>query len=165
MTSLLCCGGCDEARACAPGGCKRVATLAGGGRAWHMLASRTGMSRASPWTALEAGADADASARALRAAHERFFSDGRPGEVRPVVSASWRRCLRAGVAPGAGEPIVLGDAALRERRAASGLALVVPPLPDVLAGSGQLLIVTDAHGHLLWVDGDAPARARAERVA
>src|SRR6266542_2064261 len=107
------------------------------------------MSRPSPWIALEAGVDARASAQRLRRAHERFFSGADGAAVRPVISASWRRCVRAGVSPDAGEVPLLDRAALGQRRAASGLAAAVPGLREVLGGTGHLLIVTDADGHLL----------------
>jgi hypothetical protein len=125
------------------------------------------------WIALEAGADPEVSARALRAAHQRVFADAAaPGAgVRTVIGASWRRALRAGVAPGdaAADPAAgVDDAALEERREASGLAAVLPivrELVDVRAREARhLLIVTDAEGRVLWIEGARDLRASAERV-
>jgi hypothetical protein len=123
--------------------------------------------QASPWIALEAGADAEASALALAHVHEQFFSDAPvdPHAVRPVISASWRRCARAGVTPRDHDVLVLDDGELRERRAASGLESAVAALRELLGSSGGLLIVTDAEGHLLWVEGDRRARAQGADVA
>jgi hypothetical protein len=126
--------------------------------------------QASPWIALEAGADADASARALSHVHERFFGSAEPpsggaGPLRSVISASWRRCARAGVTPADHDVAVLDDGELRERRAASGLEAAVAALRELLDGTGHLMIVTDAEGHLLWVEGDRRARAQGADVA
>src|SRR5439155_268017 len=61
-----------------------------------------------------------------------------------------------------------GDA-LAERRRRSGLEPALPALRDLLGAHARdaryLLIVTDAVGHLLWVEGDRATRALAERVA
>ena len=104
------------------------------------------MPQASPWIALEAGADADASARALAHVHERFFADAPVDAhaLRSVISASWRRCARAGVTPSDHDVQVLDDGELRERRASSGLEPAVAALRELLGPSGGLLIVTDA---------------------
>jgi hypothetical protein len=125
----------------------------------------------SVWVALEAGADPAASARALRGAHERFFDGGervRSG-VRSIISASWRRSQRAGVLPEIGAaPVPLFDDALAERRERSGLAATLPVVRDLVGLSTRearhLLIVTDAQGHLLWVEGARELRRAAEGV-
>jgi hypothetical protein len=126
------------------------------------------------WVAVEAGADPDASARALRAAHERFFSsptDAEPrGGVRTVIAASWRRSLRAGAADGvAAAPAVVDDAALEARRRASGLAGALPALRELVDvqthEARHLLIVTDPDGRLLWIEGARELRTAAEGVA
>jgi hypothetical protein len=124
------------------------------------------------WIALEAGVDPDASARALRRAHERFFAGAadEPTPVRTVIGASWRRAARAGVAPdasgSAGAP--LDEPAVSERRRASGLAAALPLLRDLVDVEARearhLLIVTDAEGRLLWVEGARELRRAAERA-
>jgi hypothetical protein len=121
----------------------------------------------SPWIALEAGVDAEASARTLADVHERFFAQApvRSPALRPVISASWRRCARAGVTPADQDVAVLDDGELRERRVASGLEPAVTALREVLRSSGGLMIVTDAEGHLLWVEGDRAARDQGASVA
>jgi hypothetical protein len=122
------------------------------------------------WVALEAGADPAASARALRAEHERFFTDGEPAPdgVRSIIGASWRRSLRAGVAPELCAAPVLLDDALGERRARSGLADAMPIVRDLVGVSTRearnLLIVTDTEGHLLWIEGARELRRAAESV-
>jgi hypothetical protein len=123
------------------------------------------------WVALEAGADPATSARALRAAHERFFDGRERGHdgVRSIISASWRRSQRAGVGPDlVAGTAALSDDALEAHRDASGLAGIVPFVRDLAGVSTRearhLLIITDAQGHLLWVDGARELRRSAERV-
>jgi hypothetical protein len=129
------------------------------------------MPSANPWVAVEAGADVPARERALRRLHEGFFAEAtngeRPAALRSVIAASWRRCRRAGVEPEAGcAPLALAGDALVERRVQSGLAPAVPVLRELLGhDSRHLLIVTDAAGHLLWVEGDRASRRLAERVS
>jgi hypothetical protein len=121
-----------------------------------------------PWLALEAGADPAERSRTLRRAHEAFVHHGADGGagggVRRVVGASWWRSLEARVDPdGSAAPIDLADRDLEAYRAAHPLAAVLPLLRDVLGDTGdQLMAVTDAAGRLLWVEGQAVLRHRAE---
>lgn len=126
---------------------------------------------------MESGADLVARELSLRELHERFFATGdggvrAPEGVRSVIAASWRRSQRAGVAPASADgyaPLPLDGAALGEARRRSGLAAAVPALRELLGIDGgdghHLLVVTDAAGDLLWVEGDRATRAEAERVA
>jgi hypothetical protein len=135
------------------------------------------LSLRSPWIAIEAGANVVAQQRSLRRVHEGFFSDPtapgqRPAELRSVIAASWRRCRRAGLEPETPDwcaPFALDGDALAEQRLQSGLESAVPVLRDLLGAhardSHHLLIVTNADGHLLWVEGDHSIRRKAEEVA
>ena len=130
----------------------------------------------SPWLAVEAGADLVARQRRLHRAHETFFGGaknrgGESGSVRSVIAASWRRSQRAGVEPEASAgcaPDWLDADGLTARRSESGLESAVPLLRELLGAHAcdthHLLIVTDAAGHLLWVEGDRVTRGRAERI-
>ena len=126
-----------------------------------------------PWLAVEAGADVTAHQRSLRRVHELYFTGAREARaLRSVIDASWRRSRRAGVEPEAPDgcaPFALDGDALAERRRRSGLEPALPALRDLLGAHARdarhLLIVTDAAGHLLWVEGDRATRALAERVA
>jgi len=130
----------------------------------------------SPWLAVEAGADLVARQQLLHRAHETFFGgatdrDGDSGSVRSVIAASWRRSQRAGVEPEASAgcaPYRLDASGLTERRSESGLEPAVPMLRKLLGAHASdahhLLIVTDAAGHLLWVEGDRVTRGLAERI-
>ena len=134
------------------------------------------MSPQSPWVAVEAGADLLARQRLLRRLHETFFSGASGPEsesafARSVIAASWRRSLRAGVDPECSRgcaPHELDPDALAERRAQSCLEPALPVLRQILGSHARdahhLLIVTDAAGRLLWVEGDRHTRGLAEEV-
>ncbi|MBB1245907.1 GAF domain-containing protein [Streptomyces durbertensis] len=120
-----------------------------------------------PWLALEAGADPVERAGAVRRAHSAFLADGTVQEpVRSVVADSWRRCAGARVAPDGIARVELTDADLRTHRAEHPLAAVMPLIRELLGGiahdGAHLLTVCDAAGRLLWVEGHAQVRRRAE---
>ncbi|QNP74083.1 GAF domain-containing protein [Streptomyces roseirectus] len=122
-----------------------------------------------PWVALEPGADPVERVRTLRRAHETFTAAGtvaRP--VRPVVADSWRRSARAGVGPDRTADVELTDGVLGEYRAKHPLAPVMPLLRELVgpfaADGAHLLAVCDAHGRLLWVEGDGATLRRAGRM-
>ncbi|MEU4797596.1 GAF domain-containing protein [Streptomyces sp. NPDC023327] len=123
-----------------------------------------------PWVALEPGADPAERVRVVRQAHERFTAAGtvvRP--VRSVVAESWRRSARARVSPeGSGAAVELTDGDLGAYRAEHPLARVMPLFRELMgtfAMDGEhLLAVCDGQGRLLWVEGHAVARRRADRM-
>ncbi|WP_432181427.1 GAF domain-containing protein [Streptomyces sp. NBC_00063] len=119
-----------------------------------------------PWVALEPGTDPSERVRVLRRAHETFTAAGtvsRP--VRPVVADSWRRSAGAHVSPDASAAVELSDGDLGTYRAEHPLARVMPLFRELMgtfARDGEhLLAVCDAHGRLLWVEGDRTTRQRA----
>ena len=125
------------------------------------------------WRA-EVGADPAQRARAIARAREGFLS-GQPitpaasHDVREVVAQSWLRSARAKVDPQDDPPVLLADADLAAYRADHPLTAVISLLRDlvgsVAAEDGEhLMAVTDAAGRLLWVEGHATARRRAERM-
>ncbi|RVU27688.1 GAF domain-containing protein [Streptomyces antnestii] len=122
-----------------------------------------------PWVALEPGTDPSERVRVLRRAHETFTAAGtvaRP--VRSVVADSWRRSAGAHVSPDASASVELSDGDLGAYRAEHPLARVMPLFRELMgtfARDGQhLLAVCDAHGRLLWVEGDPTTRQRADRM-
>ncbi|MFD5596490.1 GAF domain-containing protein [Streptomyces griseorubiginosus] len=133
-------------------------------------ASRSGEAELSdPWVALEAGADPAERVRMLLRAHETFTEAGtvqRP--VRPVVADSWRRSARAGVGPDGTASVELSDGDLGVYRAEHPLARVMPLFRELMgtfASDGEhLLAVCDEHGRLLWVEGHATTRRKADRM-
>ncbi|MDT0412512.1 MULTISPECIES: GAF domain-containing protein [Streptomyces] len=86
-------------------------------------------------------------------------SRGEGAPPRPVIDASWRRVSRDGVVPGQGtESERLDREVLEGRRRTSALREVLPELGRGLAGAaqsaGQVMIVADTEGRVLWRSGD-----------
>ncbi|MET7514850.1 GAF domain-containing protein [Streptomyces sp. NPDC005480] len=122
-----------------------------------------------PWVALEPGTDPSERVRVLRRAHETFTAAGtvsRP--VRSVVADSWRRSATAHVSPDASASVELSDGDLGTYRAEHPLARVMPLFRELMGTFAQdgehLLAVCDAHGRLLWVEGDRTTRQRAGKM-
>ncbi|CCH28618.1 GAF domain-containing protein [Actinosynnema sp. NPDC047251] len=91
-----------------------------------------------------------------------------PG-ARAVIVESWRRSLAALVDPDRHEaPVVLAPDEVVERRGAHPLAAMLPMLRETLVAiaddAEHIMIITDAEGHVLWCEGAASVRGRAERV-
>ncbi|OBF16155.1 helix-turn-helix domain-containing protein [Mycobacterium sp. ACS4331] len=112
-------------------------------------------------------------ARAVRTAHEKFLA-GEAGAadleiVRPVIAQSWQRSLDRGVDPdicGARESSAAQQ--ILDMRDRHPLAPALPVIRRLLVEdameSGALVAVTSADGTLLWVEGDAGARRKAEQM-
>ncbi|WP_343206248.1 GAF domain-containing protein [Arthrobacter yangruifuii] len=101
-------------------------------------------------------------------AHESLGSgSGWLERLRPSVRESWQRSLQHHRDPDAPRPeIVFDDAALVYYRSVHPLSAVMPVIRRLLVepgeDSGLLVAVGDELGRLLWVDGDAVLRRRAE---
>lgn len=126
-------------------------------------------------SALPPGEDPRAHARLLERVRGAALADeralrGAPARgLRPVIRASWRRVRGSGLDPsGPGEVPALGLAALQRRREASGLEQVLPVLRARLLpaaeAAGQLMVVVDADGRVLWREGGAAVRRQADRL-
>ncbi|HEY3014745.1 MAG TPA: GAF domain-containing protein [Nocardioides sp.] len=95
---------------------------------------------------------------------------GRPAVPRPrrAVAASWQRVAACGLDPG-DDPVVppLATAELERRRTTSGLAPLVPRLTQALSSvidAGQLVVVADDEGRVLWRAGGSGVRRLADRL-
>jgi hypothetical protein len=106
--------------------------------------------------------------RALRQTRQAVLT-GRPtprSMPRPTIAASWRRVSAVGLDPGSGADVPpLNEAELAQRRAASGLAEFVPQLTASLQAvidAGQLVVVADADGWVLWRAGGSGVRRLAD---
>ncbi|MFD3613400.1 GAF domain-containing protein [Streptomyces atroolivaceus] len=122
-----------------------------------------------PWVALAADVNPGARIGELYRAHEVFTSVGRvETPVRSVVGQSWRRSARARVSPDGAAAVELCADELGPYRDAHPLALVMPMIRELMSAYAvdgeHLLAVCDAHGRLMWVEGHARARRRAERM-
>src|SRR4051794_40742693 len=120
-----------------------------------------------PWGALDPTGSPASRARGLRRIWEDFLRDGRLDQSRPPISESWRRSRATGFDPSTSRaPSVLGDRReAAERWEAHPLAANAPLirrwLGPVAGESGQLMVVSDADGVLLWEDGDFGVRSAA----
>jgi hypothetical protein len=122
------------------------------------------------YSAITPGTDLSDHARVLTRVHDAVLAGCRP-PVRPrgVVARSWSRVLDLGLdasRANAREPLPF--AAVERRRQQSPLSLVVDELRQVLVSvadaSSFLMIVTDADGIVLWREGSARVRLRADAL-
>ncbi|GAC1321812.1 MAG: GAF domain-containing protein [Thermoleophilaceae bacterium] len=112
-----------------------------------------------PWVAVKPIGDRLGQALTLRRVHEAFHA-GRDvaGELRAVVAQSWARSRKAGLDPNSHlAPIVMDDRELEDRWSHHPLFPVLPVLRDLLSGatneSAHMLVISDAHGVLMWIEG------------
>jgi hypothetical protein len=134
------------------------------------LRPRVGPRRAmprNPWLAIDASTSPIVLARTLRREWENFIGRAPVELVRAPVAASWRRSLRAGVQPvGSSLPAAVldGDEAAA-RWEVHPLASAAPLMDECLAGVAEdaqhLVVVSDADGVLLSIQGDARIRQSA----
>jgi hypothetical protein len=112
------------------------------------------------WVAIDSSTDRRDWALTLARAHERGLEGATAGpEVRAVIDQSWRRCARSEVDPLNGlAPLAISAEEASRRWEDSPLRLAEPLLRDLLAdvaGAGQqVVLVCDADGTMLWIDGD-----------
>jgi hypothetical protein len=112
------------------------------------------------WVAIPSTGDRRGRALRLARAHDAVLSGAPPPpELRGVIADSWRRCTAAGFDAQRGlAPLALELDEASERWARSPLAsaesVLRALLDDVRAEGEQVLLVCDADGTLLWIDGD-----------
>ncbi len=112
------------------------------------------------WVAIPSTGDRRGRALRLARAHDAVLSGAPPpAELRGVIADSWRRCTAAGFDAQRGlAPLALAGDEASERWARSPLAaaegVLRELLDDVRAEGEQVLLVCDADGTLLWIDGD-----------
>ncbi|MGD9530859.1 transcriptional regulator [Pseudonocardia sp.] len=123
------------------------------------------------FSAIRPGTDLPSHARELVRMHDAVIGGGKP-RMRPrgVVARSWTRVLEGGLDPGhrsLRNPLPF-DEVLRRRRE-SPLSLVIDELRQILCSvadaSQFLMVVTDADGVILWREGSARVRSRADALA
>jgi transcriptional regulator of acetoin/glycerol metabolism len=122
------------------------------------------------WLAVDAGTTPKVRAQELRFAWERFMADDDdedPGIVREAIADSWRRSSAAGVDPTGARraPIVADEGETHERFLEHPLGGVVPLIREGLSAiadeAGYLIVVSDANGMLMTIEGSAGVRLRA----
>src|SRR4051812_38149513 len=136
-----------------------------GGVPWsrvRVLGPDQGKSMRNPWLAIDATTSPARRAREVRRAWERFVGGGRAESVRRPIADSWRRSSEAGVdpSPNSSAPSVADDDEVASRWEVHPLLSVAPLIRECLAGiaddAAHLMVVSDADGTLLWLEG-APA--------
>ncbi|QXV56274.1 GAF domain-containing protein [Amycolatopsis sp. TNS106] len=116
------------------------------------------------------GVDLPMHARDLIRMHEAVIGGGSPRvRPRPLVSRSWSRMLRLGLAAdGVNTRDSVPFDEVTRRRRASPLRLVVEDLGQVVGATADtanmLLVVTDADGVILWRVGSSAVRRRADTL-
>ena len=127
-----------------------------------------------PWLAIDVATAPITRARELRRAWERFVvgsrdedGDSNDSSVRAPIVDSWRRSAAAGVDPSGLRiaPRVADADETSARWEIHPLAEMAPLIRSCLAAtadeSQHLIVVSDANGVLLWVEGNAMVRLRA----
>jgi len=118
--------------------------------------------------ALPAGVDPRRHAHVLARVHEAALAgEALPSRPRDVIGASWQRMRRLGIDPDRGsESPVLSLEQLEARRRDSGLAEALPILRGGLISlaeqAAHIMVIVDAGGKVLWRDGSAAVRRRAD---
>lgn len=112
----------------------------------------------SSWHAVDPTSDRVNQARALRRLYESFHEGQEiDSRIRAVVAQSWRRSERTGLDPGALPRVVAEEDEVAERWHDHPLFPVLPILRQLLSDattqSGHMLVITDADGVLLWIEG------------
>jgi hypothetical protein len=113
----------------------------------------------SPWLAVDALSDRTAYAHSLRRVYDAFHAGKRvDGHVRAVVAQSWARSGQAGVNPVTDRaPIVVEEEGIADRWQTHPLFGVLPVLRQLLSDAttraGHMLVISDARGVLLWIEG------------
>lgn len=112
----------------------------------------------SSWHAVDPTSDRINQARALRRLYESFHEDqGIDRRVRAVVAQSWRRSKQAGLDTAELPRVVADEDEVSERWQGHPLFPVLPVLRQLLSDattqSGHMLVISDADGVLLWIEG------------
>jgi len=122
------------------------------------------------WVAIDASTDPRRLARTLAQAHSDVLAGGAGGAVvRDAISSSWDRSADAGVDPeGAGPPQAISTEEASERWRNHPLSPAEPILRELLADvrsdDDQVVLVCDADGRLLWIDGEPAIIDAAQEV-
>src|SRR4051812_37748852 len=123
--------------------------------------------RGNPWLGIDAATTPSSRARAARQEWEQFVGEGRIDGMRAPLADSWRRSLAAGVDPSGSRlaPLAVDrDDAFARWRAhplAEAAPLIRSRLASLADASEHLIVISDANGMLLQLEGDARVRSRA----
>ena len=132
---------------------------------------------ANTWLAIDVGTAPMVRAQELRFAWEQFVDElerGEDGEdsqlVREPISDSWRRSFAAGIEPAGPHlaPVVADEEETHdlweEHPLARTAALIRECMAETAEQAGYLIVISDANGVLLSIEGSAAIRMRAAEV-
>jgi hypothetical protein len=132
---------------------------------------------ANTWLAIDVGTAPMVRAQELRFAWEQFVEElerGEEGEdsqlVREPIADSWRRSFAAGIEPAGNRlaPVVADEDETHELWDQHPLARALPLIRECMAETaeqgGYLIVISDADGVLLSIEGSAAVRMRAAEV-
>jgi hypothetical protein len=131
-----------------------------------------GDSASNAWVAVDASTAPTLRAQELRFAWELFLGDDDEGEpqVREPIADSWRRSVAAGVDPTGAHlaPVVADELEVSERYTDHPLsrhaALIHACLEEMAEEAGYLIVISDADGVLLSIEGSGAVRRRAAEM-
>jgi hypothetical protein len=124
------------------------------------------------WLAIDAATAPTVRAQELRFAWERFLGEDDDGEpsVRAPIADSWRRSLAAGVDPTGHKlaPVIADEEEVHELYEEHALgrhaALIHACLAEMAEEAGYLIVISDAKGVLLSIEGAGAVRRRAAEM-
>jgi hypothetical protein len=117
-----------------------------------------------PWLAIDAAMSPASRARELRRAWEQFLGDGGLTDVRAPIAASWHRSRAAGVDPLTDRvaSVAADSDEVMARWEMHPLSTAAPLILECLGAiaddAEHLIVVSDADGTLLWVEGNPDVR-------
>jgi signal transduction histidine kinase len=120
-----------------------------------------------PWAAIDATASPTLRARELSRIWYDYLSDGRLDHVRAPIAESWQRSQVAGISPSRSlAPTVIADrtdVSMRwDAHPLMGAAPLIRRWLGPIAGQSEhLIVVSNADGLLLWLEGDVRVRSAA----
>jgi len=120
-----------------------------------------------PWLAIDTTTEPAQRARELRAAWERFVGGDHRVRVRTPIADSWERSTAAGVDPSrdGSAPLVADDDEAAARWEVHPLVSSAPLIRECMAGiaddAAHLMVISDADGTLLWLEGSPSVRLAA----
>jgi signal transduction histidine kinase len=120
-----------------------------------------------PWAAIDATESPSRRAHELRHVWDEYLAEHHLDHVRVPIADSWYRSEAAGIDPSASRaPTLFGDRRdVGERWETHPLAAVAPLIRrwvgSVADDSEHVIVVSDADGLLLWLDGNARLRSAA----
>ncbi len=120
-----------------------------------------------PWLAIDASTPPARRAREVRRAWEAFQGGTCPDTVRRPIADSWERSIAAGVDPSrsGSAPLVADDDEAAARWEVHPLVSAAPLIRECLApiadDAAHLMVISDADGTLLWLEGAPSVRLSA----